>query len=42
VVILAVPNASYPGSAPGAGVSTPASAPGMTVLKYTSSGSYTA
>jgi hypothetical protein len=42
VVILAVPTAGYPGSAPGATVSTPGSAPGMTVLKYTSSGSYTA
>jgi hypothetical protein len=42
VVILAVPTARYPGSAPGAGVSTPGSAPGMTVLTYTSSGSYTA
>ena len=41
VVILAVPTTSYPGGyAPIA--STPASAPGMTVLTYTSSGSYTA
>ena len=35
VVIIAVPNAKYPGSAPGAIVSTPPSAPGMTVLTYT-------
>jgi hypothetical protein len=35
-VILAIPNAAYPTvSAPGAAVSTPASAPGMTVLTYT-------
>jgi hypothetical protein len=34
-VILAVPTAAYPGSAPGAAVSTPPSAPGMTVLTYT-------
>jgi hypothetical protein len=42
VVILAVPTPNYPGSAPGATVTTPPSAPGMTVLTYTSSGSYTA
>jgi len=42
VVILAVPTPFYPGSAPGAAVTTPPAAPGMTVLTYTSSGSYTA
>jgi hypothetical protein len=42
VVILAVPTASYPGSAPGATVTTPPAAPGMTVLKFTTSGTYTA
>jgi hypothetical protein len=43
VVIIAVPNAQYPTvSAPGAAVSTPPAAPGMTVLTYTSSGTYTA
>jgi len=42
VVILAVPTPRYPGSAPGAAVTTPPAAPGMTVLTYTSSGSYTA
>jgi hypothetical protein len=42
VVILAVPTPRYPGSAPGATVTTPPAAPGMTVLRYTSSGSYTA
>lgn len=35
VVILAVPTPQYPGSAPGATVSTPPSAPGYTVLTYT-------
>jgi len=36
VVILAIPTAAYPAvSAPGAAVSTPASAPGSTVLTYT-------
>ena len=35
-VIIAVPNAAYPTvSAPGAAVSTPPAAPGMTVLRYT-------
>jgi hypothetical protein len=42
VVILAVPTPYYPGSAPGANVSTPPAAPGITVLTYTSSGTYTA
>jgi hypothetical protein len=41
-VILMVPTASYPGSAPGAVVSTPSSAPGKTILTYTNSGSFTA
>ena len=40
-VILAVPTPNYPGSAPGASVSTPPAAPGMTVLTYNSSGTYT-
>jgi hypothetical protein len=36
VVIIAVPNAAYPTvSAPGAAITTPANAPGMTVLTYT-------
>jgi hypothetical protein len=42
VVILAVPTPNYPGTAPGASVTTPPAAPGKTVLIYTSSGSYTA
>jgi hypothetical protein len=42
VVIIAVPTPSYPGSAPGASVSTPPAAPGMTVLTYTTSGTYVA
>jgi hypothetical protein len=42
VVILSVPNVQYPGSAPGATVTTPPAAPGKTVLTYTSSGTYTA
>jgi hypothetical protein len=42
VVILAIPTPSYPGSAVGASVTTPPSAPGMTVLTYTTSGTYTA
>jgi hypothetical protein len=42
VVILAVPTPNYPGSAPGATVTTPPAAPGMTVLTYNSSGTYTA
>jgi hypothetical protein len=42
VVVLAVPTPNYPGSAPGAVVSTPPAAPGMTVLTYTRSGTYTA
>jgi hypothetical protein len=42
VVIIAVPTPSYPGSAPGATVTTPPAAPGKTVLTFTSSGTYTA
>ena len=42
VVILAVPTASYPGSAPGATVTTPPAAPGKTVLTFNSPGTYTA
>jgi hypothetical protein len=43
VVLLAVPNAQYPGvSAPGATVTTPPAAPGRTVLTYNSSGTFTA
>jgi hypothetical protein len=42
VVKLAVPTTYYPGSAPGATVSTPPAAPGYTVLTYNSSGTYTA
>jgi len=42
VVILAVPTPNYPGSAPGATVTTPPAAPGKTVLTFTSSGTYTA
>jgi hypothetical protein len=42
VVILAVPTSSYPGSAPGATVTTPPAAPGKTVVTFTSSGTYTA
>jgi hypothetical protein len=38
-----VPNTYYPGVvAPGAVASTPPAAPGMTVLKYTSSSNFTA
>ena len=42
VVILAMPTPNYPGSAPGATVTTPPAAPGKTVLTYTSSGTFTA
>jgi hypothetical protein len=42
VVILAVATPVYPGSAPGAAVSTPPAAPGYTVLTYTNPGTYTA
>jgi len=42
VVILAVPTPNYPGSAPGATVTTPPAAPGKTVVTFTSSGTYTA
>jgi hypothetical protein len=42
VVILAVPTSNYSGSTTGANVSTPPAAPGMTVLTFNSSGTYTA
>jgi hypothetical protein len=42
VVILAIPTPSYPGSAPGATVSTPPAAPGKTIVTFTNSGTYTA
>ena len=42
VVILAVPTPQYPGSAPGATVSTPPAAPGMTIITFNSPGTYTA
>jgi hypothetical protein len=42
IVILAVPTPNYPGSAPGATVTTPPAAPGKTILTYTSSGTFTA
>jgi hypothetical protein len=42
VVILAIPTPRYPGSAPGATITTPPAAPGYTVLTYTSSGTYLA
>jgi hypothetical protein len=41
VVILAIPTPGYKGSAPGAAVSTPASAPGFTVITFTAPGTYT-
>jgi hypothetical protein len=41
-VILAIPTPQYPGSAPGATVTTPPAAPGMTVITYASPGTYTA
>jgi hypothetical protein len=41
VVILAVPTPYYPGSAPGAVVTTPPAAPGKTVLTFNSSGTLT-
>jgi hypothetical protein len=40
VVILAIPTPQYPGSAPGAVVTTPPAALGMTVLTYPGPGSY--
>jgi hypothetical protein len=41
--MIAVPNAAYPTvSAPGAAVSNPGSAPGLTVLTWTSSSTFTA
>ena len=42
IILLAIPTPAYPGSAPGASVSTPPSAPGQTVLTYTTSGTYVA
>jgi hypothetical protein len=41
-VILSIPTPKYPGSAPGATVTTPPAAPGKTILTFTSSGTYTA
>ena len=41
VIILAIPTPAYPGSAPGATVTTPPAAPGKTVLTYNSSGIFT-
>jgi hypothetical protein len=38
---LVFPSAKYPGNASGATVTAPVNAPGMTVLTYTSPGSYT-
>jgi hypothetical protein len=42
VIILAIPTPNYPGSAPGATVTTPPAAPGKTVVTFTSSGTFTA
>jgi hypothetical protein len=42
IVIIAIPTPNYPGSAPGATVTTPPAAPGKTVLTFNSSGTYTA
>jgi len=42
IVILSIPTPRYPGSAPGATVTTPPAAPGKTVLTFNSSGTYTA
>jgi hypothetical protein len=36
-----MPTANYPGSAPGATVTTPPAAPGQTVLTFNSSGDFT-
>jgi hypothetical protein len=41
-VILAIPTPNYPGSAPGATVTTPPGAPGKTIVIFTSSGTFTA
>jgi hypothetical protein len=41
IVALAIPTPFYPGSAPGASVTTPPSAPGKTVITFTSSGTIT-
>jgi hypothetical protein len=41
-VVFVVPSLMYPGSAPGAVVTTPPAAPGKTVLTYGSSGTFTA
>jgi hypothetical protein len=42
VVILAVPTPNYPGSVPGATVTTPPAAPGKTILTFNSPGTFTA
>jgi len=42
VIIFVMPSAKYPGSAPGATVTTPPAAPGMTVVTFTNSGTFTA
>jgi hypothetical protein len=42
VVILSMPTFNYPGSAPGATVTTPPAAPGKTIITFNSSGTYTA
>ena len=42
IIILAISTPNYPGSAPGATVTTPPSAPGYTVLTWTSPGTFTA
>jgi len=41
IIIIAIPTPNYPGSAPGATVTTPPAAPGKTILTYTSSGTFT-
>jgi hypothetical protein len=40
-VFIAVLTSKYPGTAPGATVSNPPAAPGYTVLRWTTPGSYT-
>jgi hypothetical protein len=40
-VFIAILTPQYPGTAPGATVSTPPAAPGYTVLRYTAPGTYT-
>jgi hypothetical protein len=37
-----MPTFNYPGSAPGATVTTPPAAPGKTIVTFNSSGTYTA